>query len=288
MTDAMKANLMLMTLVAAVLSSMSLCAQDMRSYPPYDTERYEGQWPKGEGILYSYDKGLVVGTFDKGRPEGRCVCYKPNGEVYWGEFKKGKATGQGRIYRDNGIVIVGEYRNGRYHGTDTLYRKNGTVHVGKYRKGKLKSKVLDTSGMPASIGMKPDYPKVDLKHKQEDFLKELEILWEERNLKLRQDAGFVNPRFQGGSIDDFALWVNSRVDYPTRERNETSGRTVLVEFTVNEEGNVVDVHAVFGSNPVLNEAAENAVRKSPKWEPGEHKGQKKSVRLTVPVLFSID
>lgn len=65
MTDAMKANLMLMTLVAAVLSSMSLCAQDMRSYPPYDTERYEGQWPKGEGILYSYDKGLVVGTFDK-------------------------------------------------------------------------------------------------------------------------------------------------------------------------------------------------------------------------------
>ena len=288
MTDDMKAKPMLMTLVAAVLSSMSLYAQDLRYNPSYDTERYEGQWPKGEGVLYSYEKGLVIGTFDEGRPEGRCVCYKPNGEVYWGDFRKGKATGHGRIYRDNGIVIVGEYRNGRYHGTDTLYRKNGTVHVGKYRKGKLKSKILDTSGMPASVGRKPDYPKVDLKRKHEDFLKDLELLWEERNLRIRQNVGFVNPRFQGGSVDDFALWVNSRVDYPTRERNSAEGRTVIVEFFVMEDGSVAEVHAIFGSDAALNEAAVNAVKKSPKWEPGEQNGQKKRVKMTVPVVFSLD
>ena len=288
MTDAMKAKPIIMTLVAAALSSMSLDAQNLRASSDPEYDRYDGQWPAGEGILYSYKDGLIVGTFKDGKPEGRCVCYKPNGEVYWGEFKKGKATGHGRLYRDNGIVIVGEYKNGRYHGTDTLYRKNGSVHVGKYRKGKLKSKVLETSAMPSSIPVKPGYPQVDLKRKQEDFLKDLELRWEDRNLRLRQSAGLVHPRFQGGTIDDFALWVNSRVDYPTRERNETQGRTILVEFTVREDGSVTDVHAVFGSNPALNEAAENAVRKSPKWEPGVHNGQKKSVRLTVPVLFSVD
>lgn len=91
MTNAMKPRFYLLTLVVAVLSSMSLFAQD----------QYEGRWPEGEGILYSQENGLIFGTFINGKPEGRCVCYLPNGEVYWGEYKKGKATGQGRIYRDN-------------------------------------------------------------------------------------------------------------------------------------------------------------------------------------------
>ena len=77
-----------------------------------DGSRYEGAWPAGEGVLYSYDQGLVFGTFVKGKPDGRCVCYRPSGEVYWGDYKKGKATGKGRIYRDNGIVISGDYKNG--------------------------------------------------------------------------------------------------------------------------------------------------------------------------------
>jgi protein TonB len=79
--------------------------------------------------------------------------------------------------------------------------------------------------------------------------------------------------------------VNSRVEIPVTELGSDISRTVLVEFTVNVDGTLSEIHAVFGSNPVLNEAAENAVAKSPKWEPGELKGEKRSVRLTVPVVF---
>ena len=91
-----------------VLSSVSLFAQDQRSDLNYDEEilRYEGQWPKGRGILYSSKDGLIIGTFDNGIPVGKCVCYLPTGEVYWGDYKKGKATGKGRLYRDNGIDDV--------------------------------------------------------------------------------------------------------------------------------------------------------------------------------------
>ena len=132
MTNAMKTRLFFLTLVVAMLSSVSLLAQDQRSATPtqYQYDRYDGQWPAGEGILYSYKDGLIIGTFSKGKAEGRCVCYKPNGEVYWGDFKKGKQTGNGRIYRDNGIVMSGQYKNGKYHGLDTLYRSNGSVFVG--------------------------------------------------------------------------------------------------------------------------------------------------------------
>ena len=276
-----------MTLVVAVLSSVSLFAQDQRSVYGYANDRYDGQWPKGEGILYSYKDGLIIGTFSNGKAEGRCVCYKPNGEVYWGDFKKGKQTGNGRIYRDNGIVMSGDYKNGKYHGVDTLYRSNGTIVIGKFKKGKLKSRISEISDPVAlQANPKPEYPRVDLLRKQENFLKELELLWEERNIHLREKAGLVSPRFQGGDIDDFALWVNSKVEYPESVSLRDGSRTVIVEFTVLADGTVSDVHAIFGSDTLLNDAAVAAVAKSPKWEPGEYKGEKRSVSMTVPVVFS--
>ena len=273
----MKTKVYLMTLVVAMLSSMSLSAQEVL--------RYEGQWPKGEGILYSSRDGLIIGTFEKGVPQGKCVGYLPNGEVYWGDYKKGKATGNGTLYRDNGIVFSGQFKNGRYHGIDTLYRSNGSVFVGKFKNGRLKAKMSDVTVPPAGV-KKPEYPKVDLKTKQEEFLKELEIFWEQRNMGIIQDAGFVTPRFQGGSVEDFTLWVNSQVETPSSFDPERGSRTVLVEFVVQANGRVTDVHAVFGSNPDLNEAAVQAVSKSPDWEPGTFAGEKKSTTLTVPVVFN--
>lgn len=274
----MKRIFTLLTLMATMLSSQSVFAQDVL--------RYEGQWPEGDGILYSSKDGLILGTFSKGVAEGKCVSYLPNGEVYWGEYKKGKATGHGRIYRDNGIVFVGEFKNGKGHGVDTLYRTDGTVMVGKFKKGKLKSRILDTRREVCPMPLKPEYPHVSLKHRQEEFLGELEVQWQMRNLQLTTAAGLIHPKFNGGTVDDFALWVNSQVVYPRSfVRSETS-RTVLVEFTVTEEGSLSDVHAVFGSNAELNAAAVAAVSKSPKWEPAEFQGEKRSVRLTVPVVFA--
>ena len=270
------------------MSSISLSAQDYQRVITRDGSNYEGQWPKGAGVLYSYNDGLVLGTFVKGKPHGKCVCYRPNGEVYWGEFKKGKATGNGRIYRDNGIVVTGGYKNGRYHGVDTLYRSNGTVHIGKYRNGKMKSTVLDTrtAGVVA-VGAKPDYPGIDFRQRQITFLNDLENMWEERNLAIVRSLGLVHPKFQGGGIDDFALWVNSQVVYPVGDRADRSERTVIVEFVVLKDGTVSDAHAVFGSDPVLNEAAVKAVLKSPKWTPGAQNGEPRNVRMSVPVVFDL-
>ena len=277
----MKTIRTLLILVIAALSSNSLFAQDY-TYRVMSKEgyRYEGEWPSGYGVLYSYEDGLVLGDFRKGKPHGECVCYKPNGEVYWGEFKNGKATGKGKIYRDNGIVVAGDYKNGKYHGVDTLYRKDGKMFVAKFQNGKMK-------GSPKDIkpGQKPEYPKVYLRGRQEDFLKELELMWEERNLAIAKRAGLVHPKFQGGDVDDFALWVNSQIVYPMADRANRNSRVVIVEFIVLRDGSVADVHAIFGSDPVLNELAEKAVAKSPKWTPGEQNGQKRSVRMTVAVDF---
>ena len=288
MCKTMKLRLFIASL--AVLMTTSVSAQDY-TYKVISREgcRYEGEWPTGYGVLYSYEDGLVLGDFKKGKPHGKCVCYRPNGEVYWGDFKKGKATGNGRIYRDNGIVVAGGYRKGKYHGIDTLYRADGRMLVGKFRKGKMVSTIKDTPlGMDSyRKGDKPGYPRIDLRMRHEEFLKELELIWEERNLALARKAGLIAPKFQGGDIDDFALWVNSQVGYPVADRSGRESRTVIVEFIVLKDGTVSDVHAIFGSDPVLNEEAVKVVSKSPKWTPGEQNGEKKNVRLSVPVEFSL-
>lgn len=288
MTNAMKSRFYLLTLVVAMLSSMSLFAQGQRTQLSDDII-YEGAWPKGEGVLYSQKDGLILGTFDKGKPQGKCVCYRPNGEVYWGDFKKGKPTGHAYLFRDEGAVIVGTYKNGRFHGVDTLYRVDGSVYIGRFKNGKHVEKIYESKVVSDEImNRKPSYPRIDFRNRQEEFLKDMEIAWQNYRIGLKQSSGFIYPRFQGGGIDDFTLWVNSRIEVPADVVPSGTSRTVLVEFTVLTDGQVTDVHAVFGSHPLLNETAENAVKKSPKWQSAEHNGEKLSTRMTIPVVFSME
>ncbi len=284
----MKSRFTLLTLVVAVLSSVSLYAQGQRNQLSNGAV-YEGEWPKGEGVLYSKKDGLVLGTFIKGKPHGKCVCYRPDGEVYWGDFKKGKATGHAYLFRDEGTVITGMHKKGRYHGIDTIYRRDGSIYIGKFKKGKLAEKIYESKVIPEEVmAKKPSYPRIDFRQRQEEFIKEMERDWQNNYIGIKHSFNFIHPKFQGGNVDDFTLWVNSHVDYPPTVDLREGSRTVLVEFTVTEEGTVTDVHTVFGSNPVLNQAAENAVKKSPKWIPGELDGEKKGARMTIPVVFSLD
>lgn len=36
--------------------------------------RYEGQYPSGEGVLYSDSLGIYIGYFERGIPNGVCTC----------------------------------------------------------------------------------------------------------------------------------------------------------------------------------------------------------------------
>ena len=117
-----------------------------------------------------------------------------------------------------------------------------------------------------------------------------ECLFAQRNRRAKAENNIVpdkvvSPTFNGGSIHDFALWVNSQVVTPRSFVTSGISKVVLVEFVVTEDGSVVDCRAVFGSSSELNAAAVKAVSKSPKWTPAELNGEKTKVRMTVPVLF---
>ena len=67
--------------------------------------RYEGQYPCGEGVLYSDSLRIYIGHFERGIPNGVCTHYKKNGHRYYGEFKDGEYSGRG-IQFWNGYDLV--------------------------------------------------------------------------------------------------------------------------------------------------------------------------------------
>lgn len=269
-----------------LLTSVTLFAQKRDTVIVGDGYHYVGKWPAGKGVLYSTKEGLIMGEFVKAKPQGECVGYWPDGELYWGEYRKGKATGYGRLFRDNGIVFTGTFKNGDYHGVDTLYRKDGSVYIGEFKKGKLKNTIATYNPAPKDIAeRKPDYPRIDHKDRHLSFLKNMELEWDAKNAMARKKVGMTNPEFQGGTLNDFTSWVNAQIDYSVVPEMTEGVRAVIVEFVVAKDGSVRDVNPMFGTHPELNAEAVRVVKKSPKWKPAEIGGEKKSVKLSVPVVF---
>ena len=82
-------------------------------------------------------------------------------------------------------------------------------------------------------------------------------------------------------------WVYQYLRYPQYAvENGIQGR-VMVDFVIDEKGQVTDVKVSRGVHTVLDEEAVRVVAASPKWRPGRHRGKKAKVALTVAVEFQL-
>lgn len=86
----------------------------------------------------------------------------------------------------------------------------------------------------------------------------------------------------------FSEWVNSKLRYPEDAmRNGTEG-TVLVSFTINEDGRVASMQILESPCPSLGMEALRVLAKSPKWTPGTINGKPVKVRYTFPINFYLN
>lgn len=83
-------------------------------------------------------------------------------------------------------------------------------------------------------------------------------------------------------------WVYEYVKYPKYAvENGIQGR-VMVDFVINEKGEVTDVLVSRSVHASLDEEAVRVVGASPKWRPGRHNGKKVKVGMTIPVEFRLE
>ncbi len=97
----------------------------------------------------------------------------------------------------------------------------------------------------------------------------------------------IKPTFQGGNENAFTKWVFEHLQYPAYAReNKVQGRVIL-QFVVDENGNVGNVKVIRGVAPSLDQEALRVVAMSPKWTPGSQKGKNVKVRYIFPVIFQL-
>ena len=97
----------------------------------------------------------------------------------------------------------------------------------------------------------------------------------------------VEPKFLGQDKNAFAIWVNSRLQYPDiAKENGIQGRVTL-EYTIEKDGRVTNVHVLRGVDPLLDKEAIRVVSSSPRWSPGYMDGKPVRVTYTFPVIFQL-
>ncbi len=131
--------------------------------------------------------------------------------------------------------------------------------------------------------------EIDFESMEADEDMELDLVVFEEEEEAVEEEVFVivedMPKFKGGDLNDYRIWVQKNLKYPEiAAENGISGR-VFIQFAVNAKGSVVDAVVVRGVDPALDAEALRVVRNSPKWQPGKQRGRPVKVQFTFPIVF---
>lgn len=97
----------------------------------------------------------------------------------------------------------------------------------------------------------------------------------------------VKPRFQGGDMSSFTVWMMNQMKYPEKARNEKIGGRVVVKFTITSEGKLAGTEIVKSPDEMLSEEVRRILALSPDWTPGKVDGRNVDVSVMLPVVFAI-
>ena len=96
----------------------------------------------------------------------------------------------------------------------------------------------------------------------------------------------VAPEFPGGKDALFSYIINN-LKYPEQARENGIEGKVMVEFTIDETGNVGAVKLLNGIGYGCDDAAMKVIGDMPKWEPAEKDGKVIKTKLVLPVTFKL-
>ncbi len=82
-------------------------------------------------------------------------------------------------------------------------------------------------------------------------------------------------------------WLGQNIKYPADAAARGIQGKVLVQFVVDEQGNITDPEVVRGVDPLLNKAALEVISACPQWSPGMQGGKTVKVRMTLPISFAL-
>ena len=114
---------------------------------------------------------------------------------------------------------------------------------------------------------------------------------QKKELEQEKDQAYIMvekmPTFQGGDLNVFRNWVQSKLQYPKEAMDKGIKGRVVCSFVVEKDGSLTDFDVLQSPDKSLADEVVRILKTSPKWEPGEQRGEKVRVKYTVPIVFSI-
>lgn len=95
------------------------------------------------------------------------------------------------------------------------------------------------------------------------------------------------PTFQGGDANTFRNWVSSQLVYPKKALENGIQGTVLLQFDIDRNGNIINVKVLRGVDKTLDDEAVRVVSSSPKWSPGRQGDMPVVARYQFPIEFQL-
>ncbi len=95
------------------------------------------------------------------------------------------------------------------------------------------------------------------------------------------------PGFNCENTVEFVKWVCERVTYPKSATESGIQGKVVVSFTIDENGNLVDPKIISGVSEELNNEVLRVISSSPKWTPAKENGKAVKCSFIMPFIFTI-
>lgn len=94
------------------------------------------------------------------------------------------------------------------------------------------------------------------------------------------------PQYPGG---DTALmeFIAKNLVYPEKAVKENLYGRVILQFTVDKNGDIQDVVVVRSVSPEVDAEAIRIVKSMPRWIPGKQRGKTVAVKYTLPINFNL-
>jgi protein TonB len=95
------------------------------------------------------------------------------------------------------------------------------------------------------------------------------------------------PEFNGGE-DALRAYLSKNINYPKQANEQGIAGRVVLNFVVNEDGDITDIKVVRGIGYGCDQEAMRVVNSMPKWKPGKQNGKAVKVSFSLPIMFKLE
>ncbi len=96
------------------------------------------------------------------------------------------------------------------------------------------------------------------------------------------------PTFNGSKdLNEFWKYVQQHVNYPEKARELGLEGRIVVNFVVDEKGDIINIEFIRKIDPLLDNEVIKTLEEAPLWTPGKQRERPVKVRFTIPVIFKL-